>query len=334
MFIKEVTNLNDGVIYFNGNKIFEGDIATKECFDTIYKAATYDNPDIYDSIYKYVEEYAPDIIWEYRKKSNDVYMEYHDDIIDIFHELLANDFVNNEYDEESGFNSFGDNVDGLEWFIKDEEVTESLTIKEQSANIEVENPGILEVPEGKNVEDLPIKHFVALADKKGLSTITRALNNLQVWNKNKNPKLSKWAGDMIDKVTKRFENQKKESVNRLHIKEEYTGGTYEDDYTYRLEKELSRIKYVEELRHKLEIKGFTETDSMDYNIYDNYYGDDMSFDTWEKKESDSNVVVEFYYDEKYRIVEVRVWKSYDGVNTFLPDNYKESFKLNRKKNRR
>ena len=228
MFIKEVTNLNDGVIYFNGSKIFEGDIATKECFDTIYKAATYDNPDIYDSIYKYVEEYAPDIIWEYRKKSNDVYMEYHDDIIDIFHELLANDFVNNEYDEESGFNSFGDNVDGLEWFIKDEEVTESLTIKEQSANIEVENPGILEVPEGKNVEDLPIKHFVALADKKGLSTITRALNNLQVWNKNKNPKLSKWAGDMIDKVTKRFENQKKESVNRLHIKEEYEDNLVED----------------------------------------------------------------------------------------------------------
>ena len=79
----------------------------------------------------------------------------------------------------------------------------------ESVNIETENPGVLEVPEGKNVEDLPIKHFVALANKKGLSTITRALNNLQVWNKNKNKPLSKWAGDMIDKVTKRFENQKK-----------------------------------------------------------------------------------------------------------------------------
>lgn len=87
-------------------------------------------------------------------------------------------------------------------------------IKEQQANIEVENPGILEVPEDKNVEDLPIKHFVALADKKGLSTITRALNNLQVWNKNKDPKLSKWAGEMIDKVTKRVENQKNEGLIR------------------------------------------------------------------------------------------------------------------------
>ncbi len=88
--------------------------------------------------------------------------------------------------------------------------------KEQRADIEVENPGILEVPEGKNVEDLPIKHFVALADKKGLSTITRALNNLQVWNKNKDPKLSKWAGEMIDKVTKRLENQKNESYGNIH----------------------------------------------------------------------------------------------------------------------
>ena len=81
-------------------------------------------------------------------------------------------------------------------------------------NIDVKNVGVLEVPEGKNVDDLPIYHFVDIAKKRGLSTVTRALNNLQVWNKNKDPKLSKWAGDMIDKVTKRFENQKNESISR------------------------------------------------------------------------------------------------------------------------
>ena len=379
MVIKEVTNLNNGVIYFKDDKIFEGDIATKECFDALYNLAM-SSPQALKAMQSYVAEFFVDV------NTLSIY-----EIAGYFHEILADNFINNEYDEKSGFNTFGDSIKGgLEWFMADEEVyencktikendysetdeftlikemnhwikqlknffvddkkaqkaiadyfyyddgkhqedfkelqssvktlhklwlkldniveeaeekeynkskNESLTIKEQSANIEVENPGILEVPEGKNVEDLPIKHFVALADKKGLSTITRALNNLQVWNKNKNPKLSKWAEDMIDKVTKRFENQKKESISRLHVKEEYTGGTYEDDYTYRLEKELSRIKSVEKLRHKLEIKGFTETDSMDYNMYDNYYGDDMSFDTWEKKESDSNVVVEFYYNE-------------------------------------
>ena len=100
---------------------------------------------------------------------------------------------------------------------KNESVRNRKLFREQQANIEVENPGVLEVPEGKNVEDLPIKHFVAIANKRGLSTVTRALNNLQVWNKNKNKPLSKWAGDMIDKVTKRFENQQKnESLNRLN----------------------------------------------------------------------------------------------------------------------
>lgn len=100
---------------------------------------------------------------------------------------------------------------------KNESVRRHKLFHEQQANIEVENPGVLEVPEDKNVEDLPIKHFVAIANKRGLSTVTRALNNLQVWNKNKNKPLSKWAGDMIDKVTKRFENQQKnESLSRLN----------------------------------------------------------------------------------------------------------------------
>lgn len=91
-----------------------------------------------------------------------------------------------------------------------------LRLNEQDVEIEVKNPGVLEVPEGKNVDDLPIKHFVELADRKGLGAVTKALNNLQVWNKKKNPSLSKWAGEMIDKVTKRIENQRKnESLNKL-----------------------------------------------------------------------------------------------------------------------
>lgn len=93
---------------------------------------------------------------------------------------------------------------------------ENFNLREKNVEIEVKHEGVLEVPEGKNVAELPIKHFVDLANKKGLSKITKALNNLQVWNKNKDPKLSKWAGDMIDKVTKRVENQeKKESINKL-----------------------------------------------------------------------------------------------------------------------
>ena len=90
--------------------------------------------------------------------------------------------------------------------------------EKETPNIEVKHEGILEVPEGKNVDDLPLSHFVNLANKKGLSKITKALNNLQVWNKNDDPKLSKWAGDMIDKLNKKL--KKDES---LGIKESNNG---------------------------------------------------------------------------------------------------------------
>ena len=113
---------------------------------------------------------------------------------------------------------------------KNESLSTAKTIKEQKADIEVENPGILEVPEGKNVEDLPIKHFVDIANRKGLSTVTRALNNLQVWNKNKNKSLSKWAGNMIDKVTKRYENQKKNESFKRHINESVDTKLEDIDY--------------------------------------------------------------------------------------------------------
>ena len=86
--------------------------------------------------------------------------------------------------------------------------------EKETSNIEVKHEGVLEVPEGKNVDDLPLSHFVDLANKKGLSKITKALNNLQVWNKNDDPKLSKWAGNMIDKLNKKL--KKDESLKKLN----------------------------------------------------------------------------------------------------------------------
>lgn len=104
-------------------------------------------------------------------------------------------------------------------------------LNEQDVEIEVKHEGILEVPEGKNVDDLPISHFEKLAKKKGLGKITKALNNLQVWNKNDDPKLSKWAGDMIDKLNKKFD--KKESLIRLNEKDNFNGSiTSAADYYY------------------------------------------------------------------------------------------------------
>ena len=89
-------------------------------------------------------------------------------------------------------------------------------LREQDVEIEVKNKGILEVPEDKNVDDLPMSHFEKLVKKHGLSKITKALNNLQVWNKNDDKKLSKWAGDMIDKLTKKYGKSESISGNRFN----------------------------------------------------------------------------------------------------------------------
>jgi hypothetical protein len=78
--------------------------------------------------------------------------------------------------------------------------------------IEVKHSGLLEVPAGKEVDQLPQAHFQKLIDKKGYKAVIRGLTNLEVWNKNKNPKLSQWASSMADKLKKA--NKKDESYSQ------------------------------------------------------------------------------------------------------------------------
>lgn len=93
-----------------------------------------------------------------------------------------------------------------------------LHISEQTIDINVKHPGILEVPDGKNVDDLPMSHFEKLVKKNGLAKITRALNNIQVWNTNRNPKLSRWAHNMINRLKKSFDNEQKEGITMYNKK--------------------------------------------------------------------------------------------------------------------
>lgn len=90
----------------------------------------------------------------------------------------------------------------------------------KNEEIEVKHEGILEVPDGKNVEDLPIKHFQKLIDKKGYAPIIKALTNLEVWNKKKNKSLSSWAENMIKKLQKKNEEYEEESSYYMDEKEE------------------------------------------------------------------------------------------------------------------
>jgi len=90
-------------------------------------------------------------------------------------------------------------------------------LTEQKVRIPVEHPGMLEVPEGKNIEDLPESHFQDLIKKKGWAKISKGLTNLHVWNRDRDPKLAGWANNMQAKLSKWVEDQRekgelKESV--------------------------------------------------------------------------------------------------------------------------
>lgn len=72
---------------------------------------------------------------------------------------------------------------------------------ESTKDIEVKHPGILEIPEGKNFDDMPLSHYINLGKKKGKKDIMAGLLNIERWNKNDDPDISKKARKIIDSLT-------------------------------------------------------------------------------------------------------------------------------------
>ena len=91
-------------------------------------------------------------------------------------------------------------------------------LDEQKVKIPVEHPGVLEVPEGKNVEDLPMSHFQDLIKKKGWAEVSKALTNLHTWNVKQNPTLSSWANGMQEKLAKWVEGQREKGELKENIR--------------------------------------------------------------------------------------------------------------------
>jgi len=87
---------------------------------------------------------------------------------------------------------------------------EESLLQEQGVKLPPMEPGCLEVPEGKNLEDMTLDHFKTLSRRKGFQKVSNALVRIQVWNKTKNPKLSNWADDMQAKLSKWNDTQKEE----------------------------------------------------------------------------------------------------------------------------
>lgn len=79
--------------------------------------------------------------------------------------------------------------------------------QEPNIKIPVKHPGVLDVPEGTDVKSLPYSHFATLVKKKGYSKIAKALTNLIVWNRKRNPSLSKWADRMQNKLHDEFSEE-------------------------------------------------------------------------------------------------------------------------------
>lgn len=70
----------------------------------------------------------------------------------------------------------------------------------QKPKVVAVNVGVLGVPTGRSIRQLPTRHFVKRAKKVGWAKVSKALTNLRRWNKNKNPKLVRWAEKMQNKV--------------------------------------------------------------------------------------------------------------------------------------
>jgi hypothetical protein len=77
-------------------------------------------------------------------------------------------------------------------------------MNEQTAmEIMAENPGILELPEGAFVDwgiGKLVDHLAGIVEKKGRAAVSRALVNLERWNKKQNPDVSKKARKVLDRM--------------------------------------------------------------------------------------------------------------------------------------
>lgn len=90
----------------------------------------------------------------------------------------------------------------------EEIINDRFKLIEQKIKIPIKHPGMLEVPEGKDVEKLPLEHFKKLVVKKGFAEISKSLINLKVWMKKTKPEISKWADDTQEKLAAWVEKER------------------------------------------------------------------------------------------------------------------------------
>lgn len=123
-------------------------------------------------------------------------------------------------------------------------------IKEK-AEVKVKNPKILDVPNNKNFYQMPLKHFIGIAKKKGVSAVQKALANLERFNKNKNPDVSKKASDIIDKLKK---NKEFQDIGKKNTSESFASDGI-DSFIEKVREDLE----TEDFKPKIKIFGGGES---------------------------------------------------------------------------
>jgi len=88
-----------------------------------------------------------------------------------------------------------------------EAVDKVLDEETDTSKIKAKNPGILEVPSDKHFYQMPLSHYINLAKRIGKPAVMRALLNLERWNKNRAPEISKKAREIIDRLSNNKEWQ-------------------------------------------------------------------------------------------------------------------------------
>lgn len=133
---------------------------------------------------------------------------------------------------------------------------ESVLKEAGTEDIQAENPGLLELPENGfndwNIEKL-VSHFVSLAKKKGREAISKGIQNIIRWNKEKNKSLSDKAQSVFDKYAAELD-KKEESV----MKESSIDFSIKIDNIQNFSKLPKEVQNIIKDADRLESKGYQE----------------------------------------------------------------------------
>lgn len=86
----------------------------------------------------------------------------------------------------------------------------SINEAEPAVKIGPVKKGELELPKGKDVDETSEEHFKNLIKKDGWEKVSKRINTLHVWNKNKNPELAAKMDALQAKLSKWVESKRKE----------------------------------------------------------------------------------------------------------------------------